>query len=270
MNRKKIADLILKKIVEEKNVIKNMYDKSIDDIGYFYIDDLLPNDLAEKIFNSFPSSDEMKLRKSLREYKYIAAQMNQYDPILEEVIYAFQDPRIVESIQEVCNIASLYPDENLYAGGISLMGKGQYLNPHLDNSHEKDRHKWRVLNLLYYVSPEWDNSFGGNLEIWPKGVENQQITIESTFNRLIVMSTHGTSWHSVSPITENRKRTCVSNYYFSDTPLKEDDQFHVTSFRGRPEQKIRDIVLQADMLLRQGIRKFFPKGAVKTDHLYRK
>jgi hypothetical protein len=33
----------------------------------------------------------MKKRKDLREFKYVAAQMNQYDPILEETVYAFQD-----------------------------------------------------------------------------------------------------------------------------------------------------------------------------------
>ena len=113
-----------------------MYDESVDDIGYFYIDNLLPVNLANKIYSSFPNPESMKLRKSLREYKYIAAQMNQYDPILEETIYAFQDSRIVEAIRKVCNIENLYPDENLYAGGISLMEKGQFLNPHLDNSHE--------------------------------------------------------------------------------------------------------------------------------------
>ena len=50
--------------------------------------------------------------------------MDQYDPILEEAIFAFQDPRVVSLIQEICGLETLFPDENLYAGGISLMGKG--------------------------------------------------------------------------------------------------------------------------------------------------
>ena len=123
-------------------------------------------------------------------------------------------------------------------------------------------------NILYYTSPGWEHKYGGNLEIWPNGVCSEQITIDSYFNRLVVLATHGNSWHSVSPISKDAFRTCVSNYYFSDNPLKLDDKFHVTSYRGRPEQKIRDIVLRADITMRQAIRKIFSKGIVKTDHVY--
>ncbi|MEX1198717.1 MAG: 2OG-Fe(II) oxygenase [Pseudohongiellaceae bacterium] len=270
MHRNELVNLILDKLRTGKSAIRHLYDQSKARIGYFTIDGLLPEGVARKIYDAFPSPEHMKLRKSLREYKYVAAQMDQYDPILEEAIYAFQDPRIVELIQEVCGIDSLYPDEYLYAGGISLMKKGQFLNPHLDNSHEKDRERWRVLNLLYYVSPDWESRFGGNLEIWPDGVKQPQQTIDSTFNRLVVMATHGASWHSVSPVVADRNRACISNYYFSDSPLKAGDRFHVTSFRGRPEQKVRDVALQGDALFRQGIRKLLPGGVVKTDHLYRK
>ena len=78
------------------------------------------------------------------------------------------------------------------------------------------------------------------------------------------MATHNDSWHSVSPISTNDKfRCCVSNYYFSADPLKPTDSFHVTSFRGRPEQKVVDKILQADIALRSGIRKIFKKVLLK-------
>lgn len=270
MNRTEIADLIVDRLATERQHLKAQFQKTQGKVGYFTVDNLLPEELALKIFSAFPQPDSMKLRKSLREHKFVAAQMDLYNPLLEEAIYAFQDQRVIERMQDICEAVSLYPDEHLYAGGISLMGKGQFLNPHLDNSHEKDRSRWRVLNLLYYVSPDWDACFGGNLEIWPDGVDSPQVTVDSLFNRLAVMSTHGHSWHSVSPITVDRYRACVSNYYFSDSPLKDSDSFHVTSFRGRPGQKVRDLILRTDRALRQGIRKLFPKGLIGTDHLYKK
>jgi hypothetical protein len=36
----------------------------------------------------------MALKKSLRELKYVAAQMHRYDLLLEESIYAFQIPGV--------------------------------------------------------------------------------------------------------------------------------------------------------------------------------
>jgi len=270
MNRTQIADHILNRLEQEKSTIRKSYKQSEGAMGHFWIDDLLPVEIPITIYNSFPPQESMKKRKDLREFKYVAAQMNHYNPILEEAIFSFQDKRIVSLIREICGMDSLYPDEQLYAGGISSMGKDQFLNPHLDNSHDFNREKWRVLNLLYYVTPDWELDYGGNLEIWPNGVDQKQITIHSKFNRLVVMATHRKSWHSVSPITHEGFRCCVSNYYFSDEPLKRDESFHVTSFRGRPNQRFRDWFLRIDNSLRMGLRKLFSKGIIQTDHLYKK
>ena len=85
---------------------------------------------------------------------------------------------MVQLIGEICQIEQIEADEHLYAGGISLMKHQNFLNPHLDNSHDKDIDKWRVLNLLYYVTPDWELEDGGNLELWPQGVKNEPVTIE--------------------------------------------------------------------------------------------
>lgn len=270
VDRRDIADIIVARMSSEKERMAAQYAETRGGIGHFYIDDLLPEELALAIHARFPKPETMKLKKTLREYKYIAAQMDHYDPILEECIYAFQDDRVVELIKYICNMKSAYPDKHLYAGGISMMGKNQYLNPHIDNSHDKDRNRWRVLNLLYYVTPDWKESNGGNLEIWPRGIKNGQTTIHSRFNRLAVMATHNQSWHSVSPISVDRFRCCVSNYYFADEALRPEDSFHVTSFRGRPEQKLRDVMLQADATARMAVRRVFSKGIVENEHLYKR
>ena len=144
------------------------------------------------------------------------------------------------------------------------------MNPHLDNSHDKDRNQWRIFNLLYYVTPEWQEHYGGNLEIWPNGMSGKPITIFSKFNRLAVMATHNKSWHSVSKVGVDGIRCCVSNYYFSEVPLSNTDTFHVTSFRGWPEQKFKDVVLKIDTFLRMSLRKVFKKGIKENPHVYKK
>lgn len=269
-SRTQIASLIVESLEFKKDQLIKQFDESKNQIGLCYLDDVLPKELAFEIFVSFPTTKEAVLKKSLREYKYVAYQMNAYNPILEEVIYAFQDERVVKLIGDICGVKSIFPDEHLYAGGLSLMKRDNFLNPHLDNSHDKDRNNWRVLNLLYYLTPNWEESFGGNLEIWPKGVKNNPVTILSKFNRLVIMATHQKSWHSVNKVLSNETRCCVSNYYFSNEPLVETDSFHVTSFKGRPTQRIRDVLLKMDTNLRTILRKFFKRGITDNPHKYEK
>lgn len=270
MLRAEISELIFRNIENKKENLKKQFSEHINSIGYFYLDDLLPIDLVNRIHTNFPQVKETVLKKSLKEHKYVAFQMNNYHPLLEEVIYAFQDKRVVAAISEISGINNLFSDDNLYAGGLSIMDKGKFLNPHLDNSHDKDRNRWRVLNLLFYVTPNWKLENGGNLELWPNGLKEEPVTILSKFNRLVVMVTHQNSWHSVSKVIENDTRCCVSNYYFSERPVLSTDEFHVTSFRGRKNQKIRDTILQIDNKLRMGIRSIFRKGIVKNPHEYKK
>jgi Rps23 Pro-64 3,4-dihydroxylase Tpa1-like proline 4-hydroxylase len=268
-DRKVIADIILQKLELNKERLREHFFTE-NQINSFTLDDLLPDELAQSIFISFPETEEMVLKKSLREHKYIAVQMGKYNPLLEEIIFSFQDERILQLITHISGIQILLPDEHLYAGGISLMNQGCFLNPHIDNSHDAERENYRVLNLLYYVTPDWDAKNGGNLELWDGGLGQRQRTIISKFNRLVVMITNRASWHSVSPVLVSKNRCCVSNYYFSPTSAESEEYFHVTSFRGRPEEAVKDVLLQGDNILRNGVRKIFRKGLLTNTHIYRK
>ena len=56
MNRAEIGHIIYKELLENKEVLKQQFLNSKKDIGYFYIDNLLPENLALEIFEKFPWS----------------------------------------------------------------------------------------------------------------------------------------------------------------------------------------------------------------------
>ena len=156
-------------------------------------------------------------------------------------------------------------DPQFYAGGLSAMTKGQFLNPHLDNSHDGNQQNYRVLNLLYYVTPEWNPANGGNLELWDSAVR-ERVEIQSLFNRLILMETNEKSWHSVNEVKTEGRRCCVSNYYFSPhSPNDGKETFHVTFFQARPEQPLKRLLTTADSHLRTLVRNFKKEGVGKKD-----
>jgi Rps23 Pro-64 3,4-dihydroxylase Tpa1-like proline 4-hydroxylase len=143
-----------------------------------------------------------------------------------------------------------------------MMFRDDFLNPHIDNSHDKDRQRFRRLNLLYYVSPNWKIENGGNFELWDNERAYQK-TIASLTNRLLVMETNKTSWHSVSKVQVDQPRCCVSNYYFSKESPDKSNYFHVTSFTGRPEEKFKRIIGTIDNSLRNLVSKTLKIGRGK-------
>jgi len=238
-------------------------------IASCHIRDVLPPEIAHEIFLRFPSPDRMLLKRSIKENKHVAAQMNAYDPLLEEAVYAFQDQRVLGLISKITGFKGLEPDVDLYAGGISAMSKGAYLRPHLDNSHDKNKSRYRVLNLLYYVTPDWQEEYGGSLQLWDDGPGGSARTFPCFFNSLIIMETARNSWHSVNEVTHDFLRCCVSNYYFSAQSPDEHPYFHATSFRSEPGQNALDLVMRADNALRTAVLKLFG-SFYKNPHVYKR
>jgi Rps23 Pro-64 3,4-dihydroxylase Tpa1-like proline 4-hydroxylase len=269
IHRDQLADHILSRLAAEAPRLAETFAVS-GQVPSAVLDDVLPEDVAKAIFDCFPAINRMMAKISIKERKFVGAQMDGYDPLLEEAVYAFQDSRVVSLIGEITGLRALEPDTQLYAGGLSLMSKGGYLRPHLDNSHDKDRQRYRVLNLLYYVTPDWSEAAGGSLQLWDQGPEATPRTIPSQFNRLVLMATNRTSWHSVNEIVGEGARCCISNYYFSDVSPEARDYFHATSFRSEPgRQPLADLVMRGDNAVRTAILKTLP-GVYKNPHVYKR
>ncbi|HYE79276.1 MAG TPA: 2OG-Fe(II) oxygenase [bacterium] len=249
LNRTQYADLILQRLEPDRERLRAEFNTP-GNIRAAIIDDLLPEPLALELAEAFPTADQMVLHHTLREHKYISAQMNRHDPRIEETLFAFQDPRILRFFGDIMGLDDVRGDDLLYGSGLSLMGEGQVLNPHIDTSHNLAYDCFRVMNLLYYVTPGWQEEWGGNLELYEHGPTRPGRAIHSRFNRLVVMGTHDHSWHGVSPVTHGGQRRCISNYYFSPTPLVAGDSSHVTYFRGRPGERAKDLALTVDSTLR--------------------
>jgi Rps23 Pro-64 3,4-dihydroxylase Tpa1-like proline 4-hydroxylase len=230
---------------------------------HFVVDGLLPEELALGVYDGFPRNGEgFHDRESFREKKRTSADLKEHAPILGAITHAFQDPRVIAKISEICGMNQIEPDPSLYAGGLSMMFKGDFLNPHIDNSHDAKRSRYRRMNVLYYVSPGWSFENGGNFELWDDHV-NTPKTLVSHFNRLVAMETTKTSWHSVSPVKVGQPRCCVSNYYFSSLSPDEKEYFHVTSFTGRPEEPLKRAVGALDNALRNTVSKTLKLGRGK-------
>jgi Rps23 Pro-64 3,4-dihydroxylase Tpa1-like proline 4-hydroxylase len=226
-------------------------------VRHFFIDDLLPADQVLEVYRDIPPKTSLMQKKSLRESKWVGVAIDRYPPSIGQHLLAFQSAEVIDVIARITGLRSMEPDPSLYASGISVMERGDFLNPHIDNSHDGDQRLYRVLNLLYYVSPDWTLERGGNLELWTSALDQPRV-IESRFNRLVVMGTDDTSWHSVQRVVSNEARVCFSNYYFSPLAPGSHEYRNVTSFRGRPEELFKRVLLRADAALLNAIGHALP------------
>lgn len=258
--------LIKEKIILEildslnKNILnlKKQWDSDLGYAKHFFVDNLLNEEVAKFAYQNFPMNKGFQLNQfsSFRERKKTFTRIDLLDKIIPNITDAFHDDRIIKKISEITSINALECDASLYAGGLSIMSNGDFLNPHIDNSHDSKRKRYRRLNLLYYLTPGWELKYGGNLELWNKNV-TKKITILSKFNRLVIMNTNNLSWHSVNRVNVDKSRSCLSNYYFSKNSPNNKDYYNVTSFTGRPEETLKRSFGIMDNYLRQKFSTIF-------------
>lgn len=261
-----LVHLIVERLTRDETTLAQQFRASGEAVGvrHVTIDQLLPEDWARQIAERFPPTHQMRLMDSFRERKHTSKDFDAFDPLMKAITFALQDERVVRVVERITGIPQQIPDPSLYAGGLSAMTRGHFLGPHIDNSHEASRRYYRTLNLLYYVTPDWQLADGGHLELWDTAVR-RNLVIESRFNRLALMETTPTSWHSVCPVVADGVRRCVSNYYFSPQSPTGQPYFNVTSFSARPEQPWRRLLARVDGVARNTLRKLVPGGLGKRD-----
>lgn len=260
-----LGALIAARLRESETQLSEQWETSRP-VRHFHLDDLLPAERAGQLYTSVPPTASLMHKRSLRERKSVGVAIDQYDSAIGEALLAFQQAEVIESIARITGLRQLVADPSLYASGISVMERGDFLNPHLDNSHDGDQRLYRVLNLLYYVSPGWTLDRGGNLELWTRALDTPHV-IESRFNRLVVMATDDSSWHSVQRVLADEPRVCFSNYYFSPVAPGDHEYRQVTSFRGRPDEPLlKRLILRVDAAILNGIGAAFPALLTRNRH----
>ncbi len=263
-SRSELAEHVAARLVAERDRLQRAWAAS-GPTRHVAVDDLMPEAAARAVAAAFPDPKTLMLRNTWRERKRVGVDVSAYDPIVNDFLYAFQAPQVRQAVEAITDIEHLEADPTLYASGLSVMLPGDFLNPHLDNSHDGDNRLYRAINILYYASPDLGEDDGGELELWDAGV-HEAVKVPARFNRLAIMETHQTSWHGVAEITGDASRLCVSNYYFTEQPPGGVAYSHVTSFAGRPERPVLRAFMKVDSFVLNLLGRLFPFLTTRNPH----
>jgi hypothetical protein len=213
---------------------------------YFIIDNFLEEDVAHRLskdFIDFESEDwyvyenPVEVKKALNSWYHFPPETYNFFHYLNSSIF-------VDSLCELTGNDDLYPDLGLHGGGWHIHGSGGKLNVHLDYSLHPKLNLQRKYNLILYLSPEWKQEWGGNLEFWSHNEETKTpkekvATVECKFNRAVIFDASQNSWHGFNdPITcpEGHYRKSIASYYLT-TPTSDVDVRQRALYSPTEEQK---------------------------------
>lgn len=195
---------------------------------HLIIDNFLDKDQAKNISQEFPSfnSDIWYCYNNPLENKKSCNNWYQFGPETYKTLLYLNSSEFIKKLQDLTGIPKLYPDIGLHGGGLHIHGRGGKLNVHLDYSIHPKLKLQRKLNLIIYLTEDWNPEWGGGLELWSHNEETKkpnkkEVVIENIFNRAILFDTTQNSWHGFpKPLTcpENTYRKSLAVYYLTDPP----------------------------------------------------
>jgi len=201
------------------------------------IDGLFPDEVLEALLAEFPQPDEIEWRRfdNPTEKKLGYWHESALRPALQLFLYEMNSAPVLRFLESLTGIEGLIPDPYYGGAGPHQILPGGFLKVHTDFNWHPLLKLDRRLNLLVYLNKDWQEEYGGHLELWNRDMTRCQQRILPVFNRTVVFSTTDFSFHGhPSPLAcpEGMSRKSVSFYYYTNgRPEEERSAPHDTIFK---------------------------------------
>jgi len=232
---------------------------------HIVMDDFLPAETLREVADNFPSLRDSGWHEfdNPREKKLAFEQETQIEDKARWLLYQLNSSTFVRFLELLTGIDGLIPDPYFVGGGLHQIEPGGFLKIHADfNRHSKLKLD-RRLNLLVYLNENWQEEWGGALELWSRDMSKCARRILPLFNRAVVFETTDFSFHGhpdplACPIGRTRKSLALY-YYTNGRPGEELSGEHGTLMRSRPGEEIHSPEeIASRSKLRSVIKRFIP------------
>lgn len=201
--------------------------ESCSSVPLIVLDDFLPESIAFSLSNEIDSIQDHECKKFTRNGSYMQECSNlRIMKNAADVIAQLHSQLGVQWLSNVTGIKNLIPDPYLIGAGYSRSFKGDSLKNHVDFNWNNTLRLYRALTLIIYLTPNWKEEWGGNLEFTRF---NNESTIESIFtkwNRAVLWKHHENCFHGYPtpidcPNNESRKTLRLFFYVSEQNPAKD-------------------------------------------------
>jgi hypothetical protein len=215
-----------------------------DPFRHVVIDDFLAPEYCAQLLGEFPPFERGNARNEAGELgaKSTVEKIRELGPAYAALDDLIQTRQFLDLIGRITGIPNLLYDPWYFGGGTHENRAGQDLDPHVDfNRHPVER--WhRRLNLIVYLNREWDDAWGGSLELHsdPRAADDRVTLITPLYNRAVIFETTEWSWHGFSRIALPQDKIALSRksialyFYTTERPQDELADTHSTIYVDRP------------------------------------
>ena len=188
-------------------------------VPYTIIDNFLPADIFDAVVKDIDNISNYTVFSNGNSYRKECRDFTEA-PILQTLSNSFQSSNFVKWLEAVTEIEKLIPDPHLRGGGLSRVPSGNKLGLHTDFNWNDQLQLNRKVNLILYLTPEWQSAWNGDLEFWNFENTECQVKIEPKANRLAIWNydprlVHGLS-NTLSMPTEIYRDNLIHFYYTSN------------------------------------------------------
>ena len=213
---------------------------------HIVLDGLFDPDLLASIVKEFPRPGDIEWmqHKNRRELKLAANRDEHFPPLTRALLYHLNSATFLDFLSRVTGIPNLIADSYFEGGGMHQIEPGGRLAIHADFNRDKRTMLDRRLNALLYLNADWQESWGGHLELWDREMKGCVSRLPPFFNRLVVFSTTDFAYHGhPDPLgcPEGVTRKSLALYYYTNgRPEDELSADHSTMFVARPGESLKD------------------------------
>jgi len=188
---------------------------------YLVLDNFLDDSFFSKIKNSLDldKSKGKNFNNAVEKNKWISKNTDLSNE-LQKIIKFLNSPEWISNLEKFTTLNKLITSKlsNTYLANYHEMETNGFLGSHVDHSSDPDTGFPHVLNVVLYLTDNWDKDWGGGTTLLDSKGRKIQKVVNYKPNRALIFLHTPYSFHGVERIHNNRlKRSSIYVDYYSES-----------------------------------------------------